>query len=232
MDLIWRGLVEALQLIVSLDEQLIDLTMRSLMVSGFATLLATLAGVPLGVALAVGRFPGRGALRIAINTGMGLPPVLVGLTVTLLLWRTGPFGALGLIYTPAAMVIAQFVVALPLAAGITRGGIELLDSDLRDALLVDGAGRVVSGAELVRAALPQVLVAVIAAFGRAISEVGASLIVGGNIAGQTRILTTAITLETGRGDFARAIALGLILLMIFLILNIGVAWQAQRYAAR
>jgi tungstate transport system permease protein len=145
--------------------------------------------------------------------------------VTLLLWRTGPFGALRLLYTPSAMVLAQFVVAVPLVAGFTRAALELLDSDVILAMRADGAGDRRVGYELVRAAGAPILVAIAAGFGRAVSEVGASLMVGGNIVGQTRILTTAIALETSRGDFALAIALGIILLLVALIVNaaLGVA---------
>jgi len=190
-------------------------------VSGCATVLAVLSGVPLGVALAVGRFPGREALSLVVNTGIGLPPVLVGLVVTILLWRSGPFGFLGLLYTPAAMVLAQWIVAWPIAAGVTRTAVELLDQELVDALRVFGAGTFRTGWELVRAALPQVGFAAAAAFGRAISEVGASIMVGGNILGQTRILTTAIVLETNRGEFALALALGFVLLGLALLVNVG-----------
>jgi tungstate transport system permease protein len=160
---------------------------------------------------------------------MGLPPVVVGLVVTLLLWRTGPLGALRLLYTPPAMVLAQLVVALPLVAGITRTAISLLDADLRLAMRADGAGETRIGRELAEAALPQMLVAVAAGFGRAISEVGASLMVGGNIVGQTRVLTTAIALDTSRGDFALALALGFVLLLLAFGVNalLGLAGQAR-----
>jgi tungstate transport system permease protein len=185
-------LAGAIRLILHGDPQFREIVWRTLVVSGWATLLAVLAGVPLGVALAIGRFPGRGALSVVVNTGVGLPPVLVGLVVTILLWRSGPFGFLGLLYTPSAMVLAQWIVACPLAAGVTRTAIELLEPELVDALRVLGAGPLRTSWELVRAALPQVRYAAAAASGRAISQVGASLMVGGNILGQTRILTTAI----------------------------------------
>jgi tungstate transport system permease protein len=154
-----------------------------------------------------------------VNAGMAIPPVVVGLLVTLVLWRTGPFGALRLLFTPQAMILAQVLVAAPLVAGFTRAAISLLDADLAPAMRADGASEVRIARELAHAALPQVLVAVAAGFGRAISEVGASLMVGGNIVGQTRVLTTAITLESGRGDFALALALGFILLLLALGIN-------------
>ncbi|MDQ3855324.1 MAG: ABC transporter permease [Chloroflexota bacterium] len=220
MDLIWSGLVEAARLLVTGDAATIRIIGLSLVVSGTATLLATLAGVPLGTLLALRRVPGQALLSAAVNTGMGLPPVVVGLVVSLLLWRSGPLGPLELLYTPTAMVLAQFVVAAPIAAGLSRSAVAGLDPGMVEALRVDGAvwGRV--GWESVRAARPQVLVAIAAAFGRAVSEVGASLMVGGNILGATRIMTTAITLEVSRGEFARAIALGLVLLGLSFLVNI------------
>jgi ABC-type tungstate transport system substrate-binding protein len=159
---------------------------------------------------------------------MGLPPVVVGLLVLLLVWRGGALGALGLVYTPAAMVLAQVIVALPLVAGLTQAALDLLDPDLRAALRADGAADWRAGVELVRAAWPQVLVAVAAGFGRAISEVGASLMVGGNIVGQTRILTTAIALEAGKGEFALALALGFVLLLLALVTNTLINLAAGR----
>jgi tungstate transport system permease protein len=162
---------------------------------------------------------------------MALPPVVVGLAVTILLWRTGPVGFLHLLYTPAAMVFAQFVVAAPLAAGLTRAAVQQLDYELSEALRVDGAPEPRVAWELVRAVLPQALTAIAAAFGRAISEVGASLMVGGNILGQTRTLTTAITLQTSRGDFALALALGLILLILAFGINALLTLPERLFAA-
>src|SRR5207249_1064258 len=150
-----------------------------------ATVLSGLVGIPVGVALAASRFRGRDWLNVLVNTGMGLPPVVVGLVVSVFLWRTGPFGALQLIYTPAAMVLAQFIVAVPIAAGFTRSAVQAIDANEVDAFRVSGASGLRLGRELVRAALPGVVLAVAAAFGRATAEVGASLMVGGNIAGQT-----------------------------------------------
>jgi ABC-type tungstate transport system substrate-binding protein len=220
VELLWDGLVAALDLIRRADPELRSIAALSVAVSGAATLLASLLGVPLGVMLHLKtRFRGWRTLGLLVNTGMALPPVLVGLVVTLLLWRTGPFGALQLLYTPAAMVLAQLIVALPLVAGFTRAALSLLDADLVLAMRADGASDSRVGYELVRAGGASVLVAVAAGFGRAISEVGASLMVGGNIVGQTRVLTTAIALETGRGEFALAIALGLVLLLLALAVN-------------
>jgi len=234
MDLVWQAILDAVALIVRADAELVRIGGLSLLVSGAATALASAIGVPLGIALHVGRFPGRAATAVLVNAGMALPPVVVGLLVMLALWRTGPLGSLRLLFTPSAMVIAQVIVALPLIAGITRAAISLLDPDLVLAMRADGASEGRIGLELARAALAQVLVAVAAGFGRAISEVGASLMVGGNIVGQTRILTTAIALESGRGEFALALALGFILLLLALGVNalLGLAATPARLALR
>jgi|SRR5579859_349654 len=230
MELIWQAIGDAIGLIVRADAELIRIATLSLLVSGAATALAATIGLPLGIALHVGRFPGRAPTVVVVNAGMALPPVVVGLLVMLVLWRTGPLGSLSLLFTPTAMVIAQVIVAVPLVAGFTRAAISLLDPDLVLAMRADGAGETRIGLELARAALAQVLVAVAAGFGRAISEVGASLMVGGNIVGQTRILTTAIALESGRGEFALAIALGLILIALALGINavLGLATTSIR----
>jgi tungstate transport system permease protein len=229
VDVLWQGLLDAARLVISADAALVRIVFLSLAVSCAATLLSAAIGIPAGLVLAAGRLPPgvRSALRVAVNTGMALPPVVVGLTLTLLLWRTGPLGSLRLLYTPGAMVLAQLIVAAPLAAGLTRAAVEALDPELTEALRADGASEPRVGRELVAAALPGVLTAVAAAFGRAISEVGASLMVGGNILGQTRTLTTAITLQTGRGEFALAIALGVILLAVALAVNAALVWPAR-----
>src|SRR5579859_5044166 len=219
MDLLWEAIRDAATLIARADPELVNIAGLSLAISAVATGLAGLIGIPLGIALHLGRFAGRAPATVMVNAGMGLPPVLVGLLLTLLLWRTGPLGSLRLLYTPSAMVIAQVIVALPLIAGFTHAAISLLEPDLAAAMRADGASEPRMGFELARAAQPQVLVAVAAGFGRAISEVGASLMVGGNIVGQTRILTTAIALESSRGDFALALALGFILLALAFCAN-------------
>jgi tungstate transport system permease protein len=230
MELVWQGFRDAIGLIAAGDRELLRVSGLSLAVSLLATLVSAIAGVPLGVVLATVPFRGRGTAQVLVNTGMGLPPVVVGLAVSILLWRTGPFGPLRLIYTPWAMALAQVVVALPIVVGITRAAVEAIDPDQIDALRVFGAERLALGREIVGAALPGVCLAVAAGFGRAIAEVGASLMVGGNIAGQTRILTTAITLETSRGEFARAIALGLVLLALAFTVNAVFFWATRRGA--
>ncbi|MCA1644457.1 MAG: ABC transporter permease [Chloroflexi bacterium] len=232
MELLGDGLAAAIGLMVRADPELRAIAVLSLGVSGAAAVLAALSGIPLGIALHLKRFRGRRALRVLVNTGMGLPPVVVGLVVTLLLWRTGPFGELRLLYTPAAMVLAQLLVAVPIVAGFTSAALDLLDPDLVMALRADGANDSRAGYELARAAGRPLLVAVAAGFGRAISEVGASLMVGGNIVGQTRILTTAIALETGRGEFALAIALGIILLLLALLVNTALGLASASNSTR
>ncbi len=221
MDLLLEACAGAVRLLLSGDPELWRIVGLSLTVSGGATLLATLVGVPLGAALHLARFPGRRLALTLVNTGLGLPPVLVGLVVMMLLWRSGPLGSLQLLFTAPAMVLAQLIVATPIIVGFTRASLALLDVDLVAALRVDGASERRVGWELARAARAQVLVAIAAGFGRAIAEVGASLMVGGNIVGQTRILTTAIALESGKGEFALALALGLILLALALLVNLA-----------
>ena len=232
MDVLLDGLFEAVRLLLTGDEDTWSITALTLRVSLTATAVALLLGVPLGTALALGRFPARRVLLAAANTGMGLPPVVVGLVVSIILWRTGPLGSLRLLFTPQAMVIAQFLVAMPIAAGLTRAALEQVDRDVLHALRVDGAGEARVARELVRLVAPQMLVVVAAAFGRAVSEVGASLMVGGNLLGQTRILTTAITLETSKGEFAQAIALGLVLVALTLVVNIALSWRERMLATR
>ena len=219
MELLWEAVVAAIGLVAQGDRELVRIATLSLGVSGVATALAALLGVPLGVALHLRRVRAHRPLTLLVSTGMGIPPVVVGLVVTILLWRSGPFGALRLLYTPSAMVLAQLIVALPIVAGFTQAALGLLDRNLVEALRADGASERRVGTELVRAAWPQVVVAVAAGFGRAVSEVGASLMVGGNLVGQTRILTTAIALETSKGEFALALALGGILLLLSLLVN-------------
>lgn len=231
MELISQAVVEAIRLILSGDAELRRIAGLSLAVSGTATLLAAFVGIPLGAALHLGRFPGRGLAVALVNTGLGLPPVVVGLIITILLWRSGPFGPLRLLFTPSAMVLAQFIVAAPIVAGFTRAAFDLLDADMTAALRSDGASEPRVAWELAGAAQAQVFVAIAAAFGRAIAEVGASLMVGGNIVGQTRILTTAIALESGKGEFALALALGFILLALSFLVNAALAWGQRPQAA-
>lgn len=219
MDLIGAGLAQALRLLVALDPEVLRITLLSLEVSGAATLVSVLVGISLGTAVALGRFPGKRLVVSLVNTGMGLPPVVVGLFVSLFLWRSGPLGGLGLLYTPAAMVIAQALIATPIVMGVTIGAMQSLPPALRLQILALGATRTQLVWRLVREARLPLLAAVMAGFGGVISEVGASIMVGGNIRGQTRVLTTATVMEASRGNFDVAIALSVILLAATLAIN-------------
>jgi tungstate transport system permease protein len=222
---------EALRLLLSGDGELYGIIARSLLISGMATLVAMLVGIPLGYALARGRFPGRTLLLGLVNTGMGMPPVVVGLVVWLLLTRSGPFGDLELIYAPQAMVIAQFVIATPLVVGFTAASIQALPAQLPDLLTSLGAGRVQALWILSREARLGLLAAVMAGFGAIVSEVGASMTVGGNLRGSTRVLTTAIVTETGRGNLPVALALGCLLLSLAFAVNLLLTLVQQRRIA-
>jgi tungstate transport system permease protein len=227
---LWEGFREAVRLVVTGDAELRDIALRTVVVSGSATLLALLAGIPLGYLLARSRFPGRTIILGAVNTGMGFPPVVVGLVVWLFLVRSGPLGELELIYTKRAMVAAQFIIALPLVVGFTAAAVQALPEDLPDLLQVLGSGPVRTLWLLVREAHLGLLAAVMAGFGAVISEVGASMIVGGTLQGNTRVLTTAITLETSRGQNDQAIALGIILLAMTFAVNLVLTIAQQRRA--
>jgi len=204
------------------------ITTRTLLVSGDATMMAVLLGVPLGYALARRRFPGRTLLLGFINTGMGMPPVVVGLVVWLLLVRSGPLGGFELIYTREAMVLAQFLIATPIVVGFTTASVQALPPRLPDLLAVLGAGRVRRLWILAREAQLGLLVAIMAAFGAIVSEVGASMIVGGNLERSTRVLTTAIVTETSRGQVERALGLGLVLLAASFAVNLTLTLAQQR----
>ena len=219
MDLIAEGITQAFWLLVKGDRGVLQIALLTLKVSGLATLISLAIGVPLGTALALGRFRGRDAVASIVNTGMGLPPVVVGLWVSIVLWRYGPLGSLRLMYTPTAMVIAQTLIALPIITGLTMSGIGQLDPGIRVQILSLGATRWQLIWLLVREARLAILAAVMAGFGRVIAEVGASMMVGGNVVGQTRVLTTATSMEVGRGNFGTAIALSLILMGLTLAIT-------------
>ena len=228
MELIWKGALEAARLIATGDPEVLQITWLSLQLSGGATLLSLLAGIPAGMAFALTRFPGRGVCLALVNTGMGLPPVVVGLFVSIFLWRSGPLGFLQLLYTPAAIVIAQFIIAAPIVTGLTIAAMQQLNPRLRLQLLALGASRWQLLWLLMREARLPLLAAVMAGFGGVISEVGASMMVGGNLQGQTRVLTTATVLETGKGNFDLAIALSVILLLLAFSVNYLLTWIQQR----
>lgn len=228
MDLVWEGLTEAFRLILSGDREVISIMLLSLGVSGAATLLSLLLGIPLGTFLALSRFTGRKFVLGLLNTGMGMPPVVAGLFVSIMLWRSGPLGFLSLLYTPVAMMIAQFLLAFPIIAGFTVAGIGQINPRLHKQIIALGASRWQLLLMLLREARLPLMAAVMAGFGAVISEVGASMMVGGNIKGQTRVLTTATVLETSKGNFSLAIALGIILLVLVFAVNIILTSVQQR----
>ena len=213
------ALVAAWQLVLSGDPTLVGIVSLSLSVSLTAVLLASVIGLPFGAALAVLRFPGRNAAIVVVNALMGLPPVVAGLFVYLLLSRSGPLGSLGLLFTPTAMVIAQVVLVSPIIAAVARQMVEDLWREYGDLYILDGAGRVHTICSLLWLGRFSLITAVLAGLGRAAAEVGAIIIVGGNIAGVTRTMTTAIALETSRGDLSLALGLGIILLSLTLAVN-------------
>jgi tungstate transport system permease protein len=232
MDLILEGIKKAFWLLVTFDPEVMRITLLSLQVSGTATLISLLTGVSIGTAVALSDFPGRKIVISLINTGMGLPPVVVGLFVTILLWRNGPLGFFGILYTPTAMIIAQTVIATPIVMGITLAAIQQLPKKLRLQILALGATRIQMVWILIREARLPLLAAVMAGFGGVISEIGASIMVGGNIRGYSRVLTTATVMETSRGNFDIAIALGIILLLLAYFINLILTQIQQRERPR
>jgi tungstate transport system permease protein len=232
MEFIIDGIKRALELLLTLDGEVLQITFLSLRLSGIATVISLLVGLPVGTMLALGRFRTRRFWLSLANTGMALPPVVVGLVVALMLWRSGPFGSLGIMYSPAAIVIAQLIIATPIIIGLTVVSLQQLEPDLQLQLLGLGASRIQMVWVLWKEARLPLLAALMAAFGAAISEVGAVMMVGGNLRGHTRVLTSAIVLETGRGEFAPAIALGVILLLVAFIVNLGLTLLQQRSIKR
>ena len=228
MGLIWEGVRKAVQLLWTLDPEVLGITLLSLKVSILATAVSLVIGASAGMALALTRFPGKRLLISLINTGMGLPPVVVGLFVTILLWRNGPLGFLEILYTPSAIILAQTVIATPIIAGITLAAIQQLPADLRLQILSLGASRWQMLRMLALEARLPLMAAVMAGFGGVISEVGASIMVGGNIQGSTRVLTTATVMETGKGNFDTAIALSLILMALTFTVNAVLTHIQQR----
>jgi tungstate transport system permease protein len=228
MQNILEGIKQAFILLIQGDPDVVRITLLSLEVSGMATLVSLLLGLPIGTVLALVPFPSRRFWISLVNTGMALPPVVVGLVVSIFLWRNGPLGFMHLIYTPAAIVIAQVIIAFPVAAGLTTSALQQLDPRLQNQLLGLGASNLQMVFSLWKEARLPLMAAIIAAFGSVISEVGASMMVGGNLEGSTRVLTTAIVLETSRGMFASAIALSLLLLGLAYLVNLGLTSLQQR----
>lgn len=228
MDLIGASLREAWSLIAGGDAELLAISGLTLAVAASSTAVALLIGIPAGMGLALARVPGRRPVLALANAGMGMPPVVAGLLVAIVLWRSGPLGELRLIYTPAAMVIAQAVIATPIVVAITAAAVMSLPPVLHLQIRAMGAGRAQYLWLVGREARLPLLAATMAGFGSVVSEVGASMMVGGNIAGETRVLTTATVLEVSRGNFGRALALGMILLALVLAVSVVLTVLQQR----
>jgi len=214
MESVWKGIQEAVRLLLTGDPEVLKITLLTLKVSGTATLISLVMGIPLGAFLALGRFPGRRFLMSLVNTGMGMPPVVAGLWVTLFMWRNGPLGFFHLMYTPAAMIIAQSVIAAPIITGISAAAFQQVNGRLRLQILALGASKLQTGLLLLREVRLPLMAAVMAGFGGVISEVGASTMVGGNVLGRTRVLTTATVMEVSKGNYDIAIALSVILMVL------------------
>ncbi len=232
MDLIAQGIAQAFRLLIHGDPEVLRIAALSLGVSLSATAVSLIVGVSLGAMLGLTQFRGRRILVSMVNTGMGAPPVVVGLIVTVFLWRNGPLGLFHLMYTPQAMVIAQCIIALPIVTGFTMASIQQIDPKLRLQIQALGASRLQLLWLLLKETRLPLLAAVMAGFGAVISEVGASMMVGGNITGQTRVFTTAVVMETGKGDFGLAIALSLILMVLVYAVNLALTMIQQRSKAR
>jgi len=228
MDLIKEGILKAIKLLISLDREIIDITFLSFKVSGIATFISVIIGVSAGTLIALNEFPGKRILVSLVNTTMGLPPVVVGLFVTIFLWRNGPLGFLGILYTPYAIIVAQSVIATPIVTGITVAAIQQIPKKMRLQILSLGASRMQMVWMLLKEARLSLLAAVMAGFGGVISEIGASIMVGGNIKGYTRVLTTATVMETSKGNFDVAIALSIILLLLAYFINLILTHMQQR----
>jgi len=231
MNSVSEAAVRALQLVAGADPKLLDIVLLSLRVSLTAVLLSCIAGLPLGATIAVSRFPGRQTAVVVLNALMGLPPVVVGLAVYLLLSRAGPLGELGLLFTPTAMVIAQAILITPIVAALSRQVVEDAWAEYRDQLRSLGESRLGAVATLLWDLRFSLVTIVLAGFGRAAAEVGAVIIVGGNIDGVTRVMTTAIALETSKGDLPLALGLGMVLVTIVLALN-AAAYVVKETAQR
>ncbi len=232
MDLILEGVVKAFWLLVTFDPEVMGIMFLSLKISGSATLISLFVGLSVGSTLALTQFRGKKIVVSAVNTGMGLPPVVVGLFVSIFLWRSGPLGFLELLYTPTAIIIAQSIIATPIVTGITLASLQQLPRKLKLQILALGASRSQMVWMLVKEAKLPLLAAVMAGFGGVISEIGASIMVGGNIKGYSRVLTTATVMETSKGNFDVAIALSIILLLLAYIINLILTYVQQRERPR
>lgn len=228
MDLIWEGLTKAIELILSGDAGIFEVTFLTLRVSFTAILISTIIGIPIGILLGLTHFRGRKLLLILINIGMGLPPVIAGLTITMLLWRSGPFGDFALLYTPTAIIMAQILVSLPIIVGLTSSSFQQIDEKMLLQIKALGATKTQTLTILLKEMRIAILAAIMAGFGRVIAEVGAAMMVGGNILGETRILTTSIMMEVSKGNFDVAIALSFILMSLAFLITFCLTTIQQR----
>lgn len=229
MELIWQGITAALKLLVTGDAEVIGITLLTLQVSGTATFISLILGIPLGTFLALKQFPGRRFVLSLVNTGMGMPPVVVGLWVSIFLWRSGPLGFLNIMYTPTAIIMAQAIIAAPVVVALTSAAIQQTDPKLRLQIRALGASNFQYLWLIMKEVRFSLLAAVIAGFGAVVSEVGASMAVGGNIKGYSRVLTTATVLEVSKGNFDIAIALSIILSLLAYLVTLALTlFQQQR----
>lgn len=228
MDLLFDGLKRAIEMIASGDPEIIEITWRTLRISLTAILISTILGLPLGIFLGLTRFPGRKVLLVIINIGMGLPPVVAGLWITILLWRSGPLGHLSLLYSPTAIVMAQVLVSLPILIGLTSSAFQQIDEKMMMQIKALGATKLQFFKILLIETRVAILAAIIAGFGRVIAEVGAAMMVGGNIKGDTRILTTSIVMEVSKGNFDIAFALSFIIMTLAFMITFCLTFLQQR----
>ncbi|MDR3584155.1 MAG: ABC transporter permease [Desulfosporosinus sp.] len=228
MDMIWQGIKAALHLLLTGDPEVLDITLLTIKISISGTLISLLIGIPFGTLLALRPFPGRRFVLSIVNAGMGLPPVVVGLWVSIFLWRSGPLGFLNIMYTPIAMIIAQVIIATPVIAALSCAALQQTDPKLRLQIQALGTTRVQYIWLLLKEVRFALLAAIIAGFGHIVSEIGASMAVGGNIQGQTRVLTTATVLEVSKGNFDIAIALSIILCLLAYGATVGLTHLQQR----
>ncbi|MDA0270097.1 MAG: ABC transporter permease [Chloroflexi bacterium] len=228
MGLIWEAFAEAWRLLTTGDAAIYEIALRTAVITGFSTSVAAGIGLPLGLFIAIGQFPGQRAFLSLANAGLGMPPVVAGLLVSIALWRSGPLGSLGLIYTPWAIVVAQALIATPIIVAVTAAAVMALPPTLHLQVRAMGAGTVRYLWLIAREARLPILVAVMAGFGAVVSEVGASMMVGGNLSGETRVLTTATVLEVSRGNFGTALALGFILLAMVIAVGVMVTGVQAR----
>lgn len=228
MDLLLNGLKKALEMIVTGDREILEITLLTLRVSMTAVLISTCVGIPFGMLLGLSRFPGRKLILVFINIGMGLPPVVAGLWITMFLWRSGPLGDLSLLYSPTAIVMAQVLVSLPIVTGLTAAAFQQINGKMLMQIKALGATKLQLLFILIKETRLAILAAVIAGFGRVIAEVGAAMMVGGNIRGETRILTTSIVMEVSKGNFDIALALSFILMTLAFIITFALTFLQQR----